>query len=64
MVNMFYTVMMQLIDYHFLIIESGQMSNDKPWVTDRFRQLIRARQSAYHSGNVPLYNKYRKYRSV
>jgi len=59
MVNMFYTVMMQLIDYHFPIIESRQMSNDKPWVTDRFRQLIRARQSAYHSGNVPLPNKYR-----
>jgi len=34
------------------------MSNNKPWVTDRFRQLIQARQSAYHSGNAILYNKY------
>ena len=59
MVDMFYTVMMQLIDYHFPVIESSQMSNDKPWVTVRFRQIIRSRQSAYHSGNVPLYNKYR-----
>jgi len=43
----------------FSIIESSQMSNIKPWITDRFRQLIRARHSAYRSGNVPLYNKYR-----
>jgi len=59
LVDMFYTVMLQLINYHFPIIESKQMSNDMPWVTDRFRQLIRAWQSAYRSGNVPVYNKYR-----
>ena len=59
MVDMFYTVMLQLIDYHFPVIESKQLSNDKPWVNDRFRQLIRTRQSAFRSGNVPLYNKYR-----
>jgi len=36
MVDMFYTVMLQLIDYHFPISESKQMSNDKPWVNDRY----------------------------
>jgi len=59
MVDMFYSAMLQLINYHFPVVESKQMSNDKPWVTDRFRQLIHARQSAYRSGNVLLYNKYR-----
>ena len=59
MVDMFYTVMLQLIDYHFPVIESKQLSNDKPWVNDRFRQLIRTRQSAFRSGNVPQYIKYR-----
>jgi hypothetical protein len=32
---------------------------DKPWVTDKFRQLIRSRQYAFRVGNKVLYNKQR-----
>jgi hypothetical protein len=33
--------------------------NDKPWITDKFRRLIRCRQRAWVSGNQSLYNRLR-----
>jgi hypothetical protein len=33
--------------------------NDKPWVTDQFRQLIRCRQYAWVTGNCAKYNRLR-----
>lgn len=33
--------------------------SDKPWITDRFRQLIRRRQCAWSSGNRSAYNRLR-----
>ena len=34
-------------------------SSDKPWITPRMKQLIKERQSAYHSGNVHQWRDYR-----
>ena len=39
--------------------KSNQPISDKPWVTDRFRSLIKRRQYAFRTGNSNDYNKYR-----
>ena len=51
--------MPQLIDTYLPIKEVTIHTNDKPWVTDSFKDLIIRRQAALSANNRPLYNRLR-----
>ena len=48
-----------MIDSCFPFKTVTRHTNDKPWITDNFRDLIRRRQRARKSGNHELANKLR-----
>ena len=50
--QLFQETVTELIDTCFLLKTVTQHSSDKPWVTDRFRHLIRQRQRARMSGDL------------
>ena len=45
--------------YYLPVIPVQRHTTDKPWVTDKFRQLIRCRQRALKSGQTARYKWYR-----
>ena len=57
--NYFNLVMSQLIDTYLPIKEVTIHTNDKPWVTDSFKDLIIRRQAALSANNRSLYNRLR-----
>ena len=46
----FYSIINSLIETHFPLRIASRNSNDKPWLTNRFRELISKRQQALASG--------------
>ena len=59
MVDLFYSVILSLLDYYLPIIKVTKSSTDKPWVTPSFRHLVRSRQRAFLSGDVSRYHSLR-----
>jgi len=59
MTNCFYDTINALFDEYLPICKFKRHSSDKPWITDRFRSLIKRRQYAFRTGNSNDYNKYR-----
>ncbi len=57
----FQDTVMCLVEKHFPYKSVSRHSNDRPWVTDTFRYLIRRRQRAYYSRSTDkeTYNFYR-----
>lgn len=55
----FYVTLQQLLDQHMPQKTVQRHSNDKPWVDDHFRHLIKLRQQAFTSGNQPMYRFFR-----
>ena len=49
----------KLTDKHFPTETVVRHTTDKPWVSDRFRDLIRRRQHAWKAGDQALYRLYR-----
>ena len=48
-----------LLDFYLPVHVEKRRADNKPWITDQFRQLIRRRQYAWTSGNRSLYNQLR-----
>ena len=59
MVTHFYNTVKTVYDAYLPVCNFKRHSSDKPWVTDRFRLLIRCRQFAYQTGNMTAFRKYR-----
>ena len=59
MLTYFYNTVKTLYDAYLPVCSFKRHSSDKPWVTDRFRMLIRCRQFAFQTGNMSEYKKYR-----
>ena len=59
MVEYFNNTIMYLLDYFLPTRTVVRHSNDKPWVTDEFRRLIRQRQYAWTHGEIPKYRQLR-----
>ena len=59
MVNFFYETLMNLINCYLPVHEVVENANDKPWVTERFRRVIRCRQYALTHGRFDDYRRYR-----
>jgi len=59
MVDLFYSVILSLLDYYLPIIKVTRSSTDKPWVTPSFRRLVKSRQRAFLSGDVTRYHRLR-----
>ena len=57
--QMFTSNINELMDKHFPTKTVVRYTTDKPWVTDRFRDLIRRRQHAWKAGDQALYHLYR-----
>jgi hypothetical protein len=55
----FNTCVTALLDFFLPIHIEKRRTDDKPWLTDQFRQLIRRGQYALTSGNRSLYNQLR-----
>jgi len=59
MLTYFYNTVLTLYCAYAPVCSFKRHLSDKPWVTDRFRQLIRCRQFAFQTGNMTAYKKYR-----
>ena len=57
--QMFTSNINELMDKHFPTKTVVRYTTDKPWVSDRFRDLIRRRQHAWKAGDQTLYYLYR-----
>ena len=55
MLTHFYEVATEFVDYYLPKGPFKRHISDKPWVNDKFRQLIRFRQYAYQTGDVVNY---------
>ena len=55
MVTCFYDTITGVIDHYLPCVAMKRHTNDKPWVTDKFRRLIRCRQNAMVSGEKMKY---------
>jgi len=58
MLTYFYNTVKRLHDAYLPVCNFKRHSSDKPWVTERFRLLIRRRQFAFQTGNTTEYKKY------
>ena len=56
---MFYNMLDDAINECFPAKKSQLHVNDKPWLTDRIKNLILERQKAYNSNNQTLWRKLR-----
>jgi len=56
MANYLYSVIHNLLDLYLPLRTSKRFTNEKPWVDDNFRLLIRRRQYAWKHGNTAQYN--------
>lgn len=57
--KVFHDTIQGLLDYYLPIVETKSNTNDKPWLTDSFRNKIYLRQKAWHEGNQAEFNKLR-----
>ena len=57
--NIFYDTLMCLVNKHFPIKTVNRHTNDKPWINDTFRHMIRRRQRAYLNKDKDQYHLYR-----
>jgi hypothetical protein len=57
--NFFTNVINDVIDEYLPVHTVKRNSNDYPWVTDKFRYLIKQRQHHFNNGNIKLFNIYR-----
>ncbi len=55
----FYQMLDLAIDDCFPLVKTKSYSNDKPWLTDRIKNLIIERQAAFSSNNLVLWRKLR-----
>jgi len=55
MATCFYDTITGIIDHYLPCVAMKRHTNDKPWVTDKFRRLIRCRQHAMVSGEKTKY---------
>lgn len=55
----FYSILHEQIGKHFPTRNNKRHSNDKPWVTDKIRSMIRRRQDAYKRGKENLWKSLR-----
>ena len=53
----FYLVVLSLLDHYLPFVCRCTSSCNKPWVTPKFRQLIKHRQRTFLSGQLPRYRK-------
>jgi len=49
----------KLLDTYLPYVTFVNYSTDKPWITQKFRQLICSRQQAFHSGDMTSFRKFR-----
>ena len=59
MVNSFYDLTLPLLDELLPQKVAKRHTNDRPWITDQFRSLIRRRQAAWSSNDLPNYHRLR-----
>ena len=59
MVTQFYNTVTGLVDTYLPMLTVKRHSSDKPWVTDRYRRLIRCRQNALRNGQHARYKSLR-----
>jgi hypothetical protein len=57
--TIFSSILENLIDKHLPFHTVQRNVNDLPWVTDRFRHLIKLRQFHFHSGNTVMFKLFR-----
>jgi hypothetical protein len=57
--DMFYDIVTSSVDRHAPSILCMVKNNDKPWVSDHFRELVRQRDFAFSHGDKLLYCKLR-----
>lgn len=55
----FNNVVLSLLDYYLPTYTVKRHTNDKPWITDEFRKLIRQRQYAFRHGKTEQYKRLR-----
>ena len=59
MTEFFYSQVLALLNKHLPLQSRTQNLNDKPWITEEFRRVIRRRQYAYTHGHMSEYLRYR-----
>lgn len=59
--ELFYFLIMNIIDSHSPFQKEELIKYEKPWVTKKFINLIRKRQRAFMSGDYNTYKQYRNY---
>ena len=57
--DLFYELMTDVIDRHAPLHLVKIKNNDKPWITEYFKQLVDRRDVAYKNGSTVLYKKLR-----
>ena len=57
--NYFNNVILSLLNYYLPVYTVKRHTNDKPWITDDFRRLIRQRQYALSHGDMVQYKQLR-----
>ena len=57
--DLFYELMTDVIDRHAPLRLVKIKNNDKPWITEYFKQLVERRDVAYKNGSTVLYKKLR-----
>ncbi len=57
--HLFSTTMTNLIDEHLPLKQVSRNSNDKPWITDKFLEMIELRQYHFNKENTTEYKHYR-----
>ena len=57
--DLFYEVLSNIVDRHAPLRQVRFKNNDKPWITECFKQLIERRDEAYQSGSVIVYKRLR-----
>jgi len=59
MVKFFYSAVLSLLNQHLPLRQRSQNLNDKPWVTEEFRRVVRRRQYAWTHRRMVEYRRYR-----
>ena len=59
MTSCFYSVVLSLLDKFLPVRQIQYNINDKPWITEKFRYVIRRRQNAWTNGRMDEYRRYR-----
>lgn len=57
--DLFYTVLFDIVNRHAPLRIFKLKNNDKPWITQYFKQLVARRDVAYKAGSVVLFKKLR-----